>query len=130
MGQYGSRAYRVPARLTKTQHLSFAGHIAVEFVLGAALAASAVALGFDEGTLIAALALGLLLASSAVGINVFGSRVGMHKSWDRVLVSLLLAATIASAIAAPGVATLVFGAAAAIEATLLVFTHYVPERRG
>ena len=130
MGQHQSPAYRVPPQLTRTRHLSFAGHVAVEFALGAALAAGAVALGFDQGTLIAALVLGLLLASSAVGIDVFGSRAGAHKSWDRVLVSLLLAATVASAIAAAGVATAVFGAATAIQATLLAFTHYVPERRG
>ena len=123
-----SHAYRVPSR-PATRHLSFAGHVAAEFALGVALAASAVVLGFNPGTMIAALVLGLVLASSAVSINVFGSHITQHKSWDHVLVALLLASTAASAIAAAGVATLVFAVAAAVEAGLLASTRYVSECR-
>ena len=124
-----AHAYQAPSGPTKTRHLSFAAHVGVEFALGVALAVSAVVLGFNPGTLIAALVLGLVLASSAVGTDVLGPHIAQHKSWDRVLVALLLAATAAAAIAAAGAATLVFAMATAIEAGLLASTRYVSERR-
>lgn len=127
MNRHESPAYQAP--VTRTRHLSFAGHVAAEFALGIALAASAVVLDFNPGTLIAAIVLGLVLTSSAISIDVVGSRIGLHKSWDQALVALLLAATVACAIAAAGVATLVFGIATAVEAGLLVSTRYVAERR-
>ena len=115
-------------RLARAHRLSFAGHVAVEYMVGAGLAAAAVVLGFSQATLLAALALGLLLASSAAGTTISSGRVYLHKSWDRVLVYLLFAVTLASAIADTGIATLVFAAATVTEAILLVITHYVPER--
>jgi hypothetical protein len=127
MDRRESRAYRAPT--DRTWHVSFAGHVAAEFALGVGLAVSAVVLDFDPATLIAAIVLGVVLTSSAIGIDVVGSRVNLHKSWDRVLVALLLAVTVACAITAAGVATLVFGIATAIEAGLLWSTRYVAERR-
>ena len=122
-----SPGHLVP-RLARAHRLSFAGHVAVEYMVGAGLAAAAVVLGFSQATLLAALALGLLLASSAAGTTISSGRVYLHKSWDRVLVYLLFAVTLASAIADTGIATLVFAAATVTEAILLVITHYVPER--
>ena len=115
-------------RVARSHRLSFAGHVAVEYMVGAGLAAAAVVLGFSQATLLAALALGVLLASSAAGTTISSGRIYLHKSWDRVLVYLLSAVTLASAIAAAGVDTLVFAAATLIEAILLAITHYVPER--
>ena len=122
-----SPGHLVP-RLARAHRLSFAGHVAVEYLVGAGLAAAAVVLGFSQATLIAALALGLLLASSAAGTTISSGRIYLHKSWDRVLIYLLFAVTIASWIADTGIATLVFAAATVIEAILLVITHYVPEK--
>ena len=121
-------AYQVSSP-SRAWHLSFAGHVAAEFAVGVALGVSAVVLGFNPGTLIAAIVLGIVITSSAVVIDVSGSRIQQHKSWDWVLVALLSAATVAAAIAAAWAATLVFGAAAAVEAGLLASTRYVPERR-
>ena len=108
--------------------MSFAGHVAVEYMVGAGLAAAAVVLGFSQATLLAALALGLLLASSAAGTTISSGRIYLHKSWDRVLIYVLFAVTLASGIADTGIATLVFAAATVIEAILLAVTRYVPER--
>lgn len=121
-------AYQAPTRPAKARHLSFAAHVAGEFALGVALGASAVVLDFNPGTLVVALVIGLVLASSAVSIDVSGSHITQHKSWDHVLVALLLAATAASAIAGAGVATLVFAMATALEAGLLASTRYVSQR--
>jgi hypothetical protein len=121
-------AYQVSSP-SRAWHFSFAGHVAAEFAVGVALGVSAVVLGFNLGTLIAAIVLGIVITSSAVVIDVSGSRIRQHKSWDWVLVALLSAATVAAAIAAAWAATLVFGAAAAVEAGLLASTRYVPERR-
>jgi hypothetical protein len=122
-----SAEHLVP-RLARAHRLSFAGHVAVEYLLGAGLAAAAVVLGFSQATLLAALALAVLLASSAAGTPISSGRIYLHKSWDRVLVYLLVAVTLASLIADTGIATLVFAAATVIEAILLAVTHYVPER--
>ncbi len=116
------------ARLGRAHRLSFAGHVAVEYMVGAALAAAAVVLGFSQNTLLAAFALAILLVSSAAGTPISSGRIYLHKSWDRVLVYLLSAVTLASGIAGTGIATLVFAAATMIEAILLMVTHYVPER--
>jgi hypothetical protein len=122
-----SAEHLVP-RLTRAHRLSFAGHVAVEYLVGAGLAAAAVVLGFSQATLLAALALGVLLASSAVGTTISSGRIYLHKSWDRVLVYLLFAVTLAAWIADTGIATLVFATATAIEAILLMITHYMPEK--
>ncbi len=122
-----SPGHLVP-RLARAHRLSFAGHVAVEYLVGAGLAAAAVVLGFSQATLLAALALGLLLVSSAAGTTISSGRIYLHKSWDRVLVYLLFAVTVAAGIAGTGIATLVFAAATVIEAILVMVTHYVPER--
>ena len=122
-----SPGHLVP-RLARAHRLSFAGHVAVEYMLGAGLATAAVVLGFSQATLLVAFALAILLVSSAAGTPISSRRIYLHKSWDRVLVYLLFAVTLASAIADTGIATLVFAAATVIEAILLVVTHYVPER--
>ena len=128
MNAQTSPGYRAPRSTARGHRLSFAGHIAVEYMLGAALAAAAVVFGFSQNTLLAAFALAILLASSAAGTTISSGRIYLHKSWDRVLVFLLLAVTLASGIADAGIATLVFAAATVIEAILLAITHYVPER--
>ena len=114
--------------MARAHRLSFAGHVAVEYMLGAALAAAAVVLGFSQNTLLAAFVLAILLVSSAAGTPISSRRIYLHKSWDRALIFLLLAVTLASGIAGTGIATLVFAAATMIEAILLAITHYVPER--
>jgi hypothetical protein len=128
MSAHTSPSYRPSRSGARAHRLSFAGHVAVEYMLGAGLAAAAVVLGFSQNTLLAAFVLAILLASSAAGTTISSGRIYLHKSWDRVLVFLLLAVTLASAIADTGIATLVFAAATMIEAILLAITHYVPER--
>lgn len=114
--------------LARAHRLSFAGHVAVEYMVGAGLAAAAVVLGFSQATLLVALALAVVIASSAVGTTISSNRIYLHKSWDRVLVYLLFAVTLAAWIADTGIATLVFATATAIEAILLMITHYMPEK--
>ena len=122
-----SPGHLVP-RLGRAHRLSFAGHVAIEYMVGAALAAAAVVLGFSQNTLLAACALGDPAREQCswhpdfqrpdLPPQVVGSSLGLS----------LFAVTLASAIAGTGIATLVFAAATVIEAILLAITHYVPER--
>ena len=114
-----------PAR---RRHFTFGIHVICEFLVGVGLAALAIALDFSEGALIAALALGVTIATTAISTTITGHSILAHKSWDRVLVGLLIVAAVASAIADPGLETAVFAGAAALEATLLEITRYVAER--
>ncbi len=93
-----------------------------------ALAASALVLDFSEGALIASLVLGVIIATSALSTSVFDHAISAHKSWDRVLVAVLGAMTVASAIVDAGVETAVFAVAAGVEGMLLGITRYIAER--
>jgi hypothetical protein len=110
-------------------HLAFAGHVAIEFLLGVALALSPLVFDFPEGPTIAAVTLGVIIATIAISTNIRGQAISAHHGWDRGIVIVLIATAVVSAIIDPGVETAVFAAAAVCEAILLAVTRYRPEPR-
>lgn len=110
------------------RHVTLGSHIAVEFLVGVALALTPLIFDLSEGATIAALVLGVAIATVAISTRLVDHNVSAHRAWDRGVVVILLAATVGSAIADLGAATVVFAVAALIEAGLAHLTRYVAER--
>lgn len=116
--------------MRRERHLTFGGHVALELILGLALAVAPFIFDFDNGPTIVSLALGVATLSAALSTSVVGGAIATHQAWDRGLLVLLVVAAVISAIADAGADTAVFAVAAAIEATLLATTRYTPEQVG
>jgi hypothetical protein len=108
-------------------HLTFSGHIAVEFLVGVALGAAPFIFGFDSGATIVSVALGVATATIAISTRAGGRAISAHQAWDRALVSILFVTSVVSALMDIGADTAVFAAATVIEAGLAMITRYVAE---
>jgi hypothetical protein len=114
--------------MTGARHFTFSAHVAAEFLVGVAVAVAPLVFDFDDGATIAAVAFGVAIATGALSTGIGGHAIPFHRSWDRVLVLLLLVAALVSAIVDIGIETAVFAAAALIEGVMLAITRYVPDR--
>jgi hypothetical protein len=114
--------------MTRERHLTFSAHVAVEFLLGVALAVAPFVFDFDDGATIVSVAYGVATATAAISTGNVGHGIAFHLGWDRLLALLLLLTAVVSAIVDIGIDTAVFLAAALIEGVTLAITRYVPER--
>ena len=114
--------------MARGRHFTFPAHVAVEFLVGVALAVAPLVFDFDDGATIVSLAFGVATATGAMSTGISGHGISLHHAWDRLLVPLLLVTAVVSAITDIGIETAVFTAAALIEGVMLAITRYVPER--
>lgn len=120
--------YTAALHMPRERHFTFSAHVALEFLVGVALAAAPFVFDFDGGATIVSVGFGVATATAAISTGTAGHGIAFHRGWDRLLALSLLLAAVVSAVVDIGIDTAVFFAAALIEGVMLAITRYVPER--